>query len=265
MKLKLTRPICSLDLESTGTSVDKDRVVQISIIKVFPDDRPREIKTRYINPEMPIPAEATAKNHITDEMVKDQPTFRQIARGLFEFIKGCDILSYNGNTFDIPMLYNEFLRAGIEWDTEDILFVDSCQVFKIKESRTLEAAVEFYCGEQHVNAHDAQYDALATISVLDGQLEMYGDLAEMTIEELALFSNYGNKRADVNGKFTINDKGDYVINFSVHKGKLAKDEIGFIDWMMHPDRSFSPDTLRICKLILDAHKEKVRTDKFLSK
>ena len=265
MRLKLTRPLCFIDLETTGTKVETDRIVQISIIKIFPDDSPREIKTRYINPEMPIPAEATAANHITDEMVKDQPTFRQIAKGMYEFIKGCDIASYNGNTFDIPLLYNEFWRVGFEWKTEEVIFVDACSIFKIKESRTLEAAVQFYCGEEHVNAHDAEYDALATMNVLDGQLEMYGDLAEMTIEELALFSNYGNKRADVHNKFHVNDKGEYVINFGQNRGELAKDKISFIEWMVHPDRNFSPDTLRICNVILNAHKDKVRTDKFLSK
>ena len=265
MKLKLTRPLCTIDLETTGTKVDTDRIVQISIIKLYPDDRPREVKTRYINPEMPIPAEATDIHHITNEIVKDQPTFKQIAKGLYEFIKGCDIASYNGNTFDIPLLYNEFWRAGFHWNTEDILFIDACSNFKIKEGRALEDAVLFYCGDQHVNAHDAQYDAEATLSVLEGQLEMYGDLAEMSIEELALFSNYGNKRADIHNKFVVNQNGEYVVNFGQHIGKLAKDEIGFINWMTDPQRNFSPDTLRICKIILDAQKEKERTEKFLSK
>ena len=259
--MKITRPLCTIDLETTGTKVDEDRIVQISIIKMFPDDKPREIKTRYINPEMPIPASATEVHHITDEMVKDHPTFRQIAKGLYEFIKCCDIASYNGNYFDVPLLYNEFYRAGVVWNLEDIALVDACQIFKIKESRTLEAAVAFYTMEQHVNSHDAYHDALATLSVLDGQMEMYDDLKEMTVEELALFSNYGNKRADIHNKFIINDKGEYIINFGTNKGKRALDELGFIDWMMKPERNFSPDTIRVCKNILEQKRKNENLNK----
>ncbi len=255
MPLKLTRPICSLDLESTGTDVNVDRIVQIAVIKIFHDGRPREEKVRYINPEMPIPEGSTLVHGITDEMVKDQPPFRNISKGLYEFIKGCDFITYNGNNFDIPMLYNEFLRAGVLWNVEDIAFIDACQIFKIKEARTLEAAVAFYCGEQHVNQHDAKYDALATIEVLDGQLEMYGDIAELSVEDLAIFSNYGNRRADIHGKFYVNDKNEYVINVGQNRGKLAKDNIGFIEWMLKPDKTFSPDTIRICNIIMNEYKK----------
>ena len=265
MKLKLTRPLCTIDLETTGTKVETDRIVEISIIKTFPDGRPREIKTRYVNPEMPIPESATAVHHITDEMVKDEPTFKQIAKGIFEFIKDCDIVTYNGNTFDNPLLYNEFARAGITWNIQDVLFVDSCVIFKIKESRTLEAAVLFYLGIDHANAHDSKYDAEAAYNVLEGQLEMYEDLSTMTLEELALYSNYGKKRADIHNKFVLDDNGDYVINFGSNKGVLAKDKIGFIEWMVSPERNFSPDTLRICNLILGAHEERQRIDDLLKK
>lgn len=249
--LKLTRPLCILDLETTGTSPDKDKIVQICIIKINPDGT-RVVKTRYVNPEIPIPESATAVHKITDLMVKEEPTFLRIAYNLYEFIKGCDIAAYNGNTFDVPMLYNEFYRVGIIWDLQDIAIVDAMNIFKIKETRTLEAAVEFYCfGQKHVNSHDAEKDADATYNVLLGQIDTYEELQSMDMEQLSKFSNYGRQRADVHNKFYIDDNGDYVINFGQqHKGKLAKTELGFIEWMMNPDKNFSPDTRRHCEIIL---------------
>jgi DNA polymerase-3 subunit epsilon len=253
MRLKLTRPVCVLDLETTGINIDLDRIVQIAIIKKFPDGSPDIEKVRYVNPDMPIPEGATAVHGITDLMVRDEPIFASIARGLYEFIYGCDIINYNGNSFDIPMLYNELYRCGIEWNTDDISFVDAMNIFKIKESRNLANAVKFYCDKEHAVQHDARFDAMATFDVLEGQLGRYNDLP-IDIEQLALYSNFGRRRADVHNKFFIDDNGDYVINFGMKcKGQLAKNEIGFIQWMLHPERNFAPDTKKICYKILEQH------------
>ena len=255
IQTKLTRPLCSIDLETTGTKTSEDRIVQISVIKIFPDGT-REKRTRYVNPEMPIPEGATAAHGITDDMVKDEPPFSRIAYQLHLFVKGCDILAYNGNGFDVPLLYNEFARAGVVWDLTDIYIVDAMNIFKRKEERTLEAAVKFYCFEEHIGAHDAEKDAQATISVLEGEIDVYEELQEMDIQALSKFSNYDSERADVHGKFCFNENGEYVINFGSNKGKLASAEIGFVEWMMRPDKNFSPDTIKHCQKIIELHKSK---------
>ena len=165
MKLNLTRPIIFFDLETTGTNVTRDRIVEFSYIKVNPDGT-EESKSRRINPEMPIPPESTAVHHITDEDVKDEPTFRQLAKSLSKIFDGCDIAGYNSNKFDVPLLIEEFNRAGIPFETEGRRFVDVQNIFHKMEQRTLVAAYRFYCGKNLEDAHSAQADTRATYEVL---------------------------------------------------------------------------------------------------
>ncbi|MBQ5394310.1 MAG: 3'-5' exonuclease, partial [Alistipes sp.] len=175
MKLKLKRPIVFFDLETTGVNTSSDRIVEISLIKVMPNGE--EIaKTRRINPEMPIPPEATAVHGITDEDVKDAPTFKQIARSLAQFLQGCDFGGFNSNRFDLPLLVEEFLRAGVDVDFKRFRFVDVQTIFHKKEQRTLEAAYRFYCDRDLENAHSAEVDTRATYEVLCAQLDRYNDL-----------------------------------------------------------------------------------------
>ena len=174
MKLNLQRPIVFFDLETTGVQITRDRIVEISILKISPDGE-RETKTRRINPEMPIPAEASAVHGITDADVADCPTFAQVARSLYAWLEGCDIAGFNSNRFDVPMLVEEFLRAGVAVDFDDRHFVDVQTIFHKMERRTLEAAYKFYCDKTLENAHSAEADTLATFEGLEAQLDRYPD------------------------------------------------------------------------------------------
>lgn len=247
MKLKLERPIAFLDTETTGTDVEKDRIVELSIVKLMPDGT-RQAATRRFNPGIPIPKEAADVHGITDEMIANEAPFSARAKGLHDWIQGCDIGTYNGNRFDLPLLYNEFLRAGIDWNYSAHFMIDVSNIFKIREERTLSAAVMFYCGKPLEGAHGAEADTQATIDVFLEQLDLYGDLPEK-IEELALYSNYGKHILDISGKFTCNDKGEIILNFGKHRGQLASDKLNYINWMMEGD--FLPDTKRICQSILN--------------
>ncbi|MEF2643055.1 MAG: 3'-5' exonuclease, partial [Paramuribaculum sp.] len=175
MKLNLTRPLVFFDLETTGTNITHDRIVEISIVKVMPDGTDTE-RTRRINPGMPIPAEATAVHHITDADVANEPSFKQIAKSLAEMFKDCDIAGFNSNRFDIPLLLEEFNRAGINLDLSRTRFIDVQTIFHKKEQRTLSAAYRFYCGKNLDDAHSASADTRATYEVLKAQLDRYDDL-----------------------------------------------------------------------------------------
>lgn len=166
MKLNLQRPLVFFDLETTGVQITRDRIVEISIVKVHPDGE-RETKTRRINPGIPIPPEATAVHGISDEDVADCPTFAQVARSLYTWLEGCDIAGFNSNRFDVPMLIEEFLRAGVAINFDDRYFVDVQTIFHKMERRTLEAAYKFYCNKTLENAHSAEADTLATVEVLE--------------------------------------------------------------------------------------------------
>lgn len=251
--IKFNRPVVFFDLETTGTDVRKDRIVEISMMKVdYPNLNETncggDSRTRKINPGIPIPKQASDVHGITDEIVKDQPTFARIAKGVFEFMDGCDIIGYNSLNFDVPLLYNEFLRAGIDWDYRKVNFIDVCNIFKIKEQRTLSAAVKFYLNQEHTDAHGAEADVLATINVFEEQVNRY-QMREMTPEELALFSNYDRPLLDVSGKFTMDAEGDIVFNFGQHKGKKAKSEPSYLSWMINKG-DFSLDTLKIASQLL---------------
>lgn len=245
MKLNLKRPLVIFDLETTGVNLLSDKIVEISVIKVSPghEDTP-EVRTRRVNPEMPIPAEATAVHHITDEDVKDCPTFRQIARSLADFIRGCDIAGFNSTRFDIPMLDEEFQRAGVDFDFHKARFIDVQTIFHKQEPRNLTAAYRFYCGKELEGAHSASADTMATYEVLLAQLERYDSLPT-DVEELAKYSSQ-NKNVDLAGRIIYDDNGREVINFGRYKGKAVEDvfasDPGYYGWIQQGD--FSNDTKR---------------------
>lgn len=249
MKLNLTRPLAFFDLEATGVDRENDRIVEISICKLMPDGS-KQVKTRRINPTIPIPAGATEVHGISDDGVKNEPKFELLAPGILKFLEDCDIAGFNSNAYDIPMLFNEFQRAGIYWDYTKFRKIDAGNIFKINEPRTLSAAVKFYCGRDMENAHSAEADILATVDVFMAQVEKYPDLPA-NLDELELFCNYGKPILDISGKFTTDDDGDIVFNFGAKRGMKAKDELGLVQWMINKD--FPKDTLNICYNILLAH------------
>ncbi|MBD5274731.1 MAG: 3'-5' exonuclease [Bacteroides sp.] len=236
MQLKLNRPIIFFDLETTGTSVTADRIVEISLIKVFPDGHTEE-KTRRINPERHIPEESTAIHHITDEDVKDAPTFRQIAKSLHEIFDDSDIAGFNSNKFDVPLLIEEFGRAGLSFDVSGRNFVDVQGIFHKMEQRTLVAAYRFYCGKELADAHSANADTRATYEVLLSQLDRYPELKN-DVQALAEFSS-GGRNVDLAGRMIYDDNHEPIFNFGKNKGRKVKDivrhEPGFIQWIMQGD------------------------------
>ena len=236
MQLNLIRPIIFFDLETTGTSVTADRIVEISLIKVFPDGHTEE-KTRRINPERHIPEESTAIHHITDDDVKDAPTFRQIAKSLHELFEDSDIAGFNSNKFDVPLLIEEFGRAGLSFDVSGRNFVDVQGIFHKMEQRTLVAAYRFYCGKELNDAHSASADTRATSEVLLSQLDRYPELKN-DVSALAEFSS-GGRNVDLAGRMVYDDNHEPIFNFGKNKGRKVKDivrhEPGFIQWIMQGD------------------------------
>lgn len=236
MNLKLKRPIIFFDLETTGVDAAKDRIVEISMVKIGINGE-KQVKTRRINPEMPIPAEATAVHGITDEDVKNEPTFKQIAKSLAKYIEGCDFGGFNSNRFDLPVLVEEFMRAEVDVDFRNRKFIDVQNIFHKKEQRTLVAAYKFYCDKDLENAHSAEADTLATYEVLEAQIERYGDIGS-TVEELASFSTH-NEMVDFAGRITLNEKGEEIFTFGKYKGRKVEDvfrtEPSYYSWMMQGD------------------------------
>ena len=236
MELKLKRPIVFLDLETTGVDPAKDRIVEISLVKVQPDGS-KEVKTRRINPGMPIPPESTAIHGIADDDVKDEPRFEQIAKSLAAYMEGCDLAGYNSNRFDIPVLAEEFLRAGVDVDLHKSRFIDVQNIFHKMEQRTLVAAYKFYCGKELDEAHSAEADTLATYEVLLAQLDRYPELKN-EVDYLAEFSSRG-KCADYAGRIVFDEKGVEVFSFGKHKGRpvaeVFRTEPSYYAWMMNGD------------------------------
>ncbi|MGC8865401.1 MAG: exonuclease domain-containing protein [Bacteroidales bacterium] len=246
MSLRLTRPLAVIDLETTGVNVGHDRIVEISIVKVFPDGS-RETFTQRINPEMPIPAFSTAIHGITNEDVKDAPTFAQVGHKIAQILRDCDLAGFNSNKFDFPLLVEEFLRAGIDFEIKGRRLIDVQNIFHKMEPRTLKAAYKFYCGTELENAHSAEADALATYEVLLAQVERYQGLEVEDRENRTriIFENtpaslhqvsFFHRNVDLVGHIVYDDQGREVFNFGKYKGQLVEEifakEPAYYDWMM---------------------------------
>ena len=246
MELNLNRPIAFLDLETTGIKVATDRIVEICILKINPDQSTK-VKTQRINPEMTIPAEVIAIHGITDDDVKDCPTFRMVAREFFNFLENCDLAGFNSNHFDIPLLVEEFFRADIEFDIKGRRFIDVQNIFHKMEPRNLSAAYKFYCNKELINAHSAESDTIATYEILKAQLDRYkgltikdkrGKVYEPIMNDIKILSDfsYSTRSADLVGHIIFDDKNQEVFNFGKHKGKsvvqVFKDEPSYYDWIM---------------------------------
>lgn len=240
MQLNLRNPLIFFDLETTGINIVKDRIVEISYVKVFPNGK-EESKTLRINPGMPIPPESTAIHGITDEDVKDCPLFKDVAKTLAAQFEGCDLAGFNSNRFDIPLLAEEFLRAGVNIDLSRRKFIDVQTIFHKMEQRTLSAAYKFYCGKSLENAHTASADTMATYEVLKAQLDKYPEL-ENDVTFLSKFSSFSNN-VDFAGRMIYNEKGQEVINFGKYKGRLVEEVLsvdpGYYSWMMNSDFSLN--------------------------
>lgn len=235
MNLTLTKPIAFFDLETTGINIGNDRIVEIAIIKISPDGS-KQIKRKLINPQMPIPAEATEIHGITNVMVKDAPTFKDVANEIKQFIHQCDLAGYNSNRFDIPMLAEEFIRAGLDFNADGIKFIDVQKVFHLMEQRTLSAAYKFYCDKTLEDAHSAEVDASATFEILNAQVKRYPQLGNNLDSILKVIGD--EEIVDFARRFVM-DKGKEVFNFGKHKGKPVEDvlktERSYYDWMMNGD------------------------------
>ena len=249
MKLNLKRPLAFFDIEATGVNVGSDRIVELSVIKLSPGDL-EEVKTWRINPGVPIPLEASLVHGIYDEDVKAEPLFKTAAPEIAAFIGDSDLAGYNSNKYDIPLLMEEFLRAGVSFDLENRFFVDVQNIFHQMEQRTLKAAYKFYCDKQIVNAHSAEADTRATMEVLLAQLDKYagtewedksGKVSKPVVNDIEALHNFTNlnKLLDFAGRMVYNDKGEELFNFGKHKGKKVEDvfnvEPSYYSWMMQGD------------------------------
>ncbi|MCI5662860.1 MAG: 3'-5' exonuclease [Mediterranea sp.] len=236
MKLNLKNPLVFFDLETTGTNINSDRIVEICYLKVHPNGN-EEAKTLRINPEMHIPEEASAVHGIYDADVADCPTFKSIARNIAKDIEGCDLAGFNSNRFDIPVLAEEFLRAEVDIDLSRRKFVDVQVIFHKMEQRTLSAAYKFYCGKNLDDAHSAEGDTRATYEVLKAQLDRYPELQN----DIAFLSNYSsfNKNVDFAGRMVYNDAGVEVFNFGKYKGmpvtEVLQRDPGYYGWIQSSD------------------------------
>lgn len=261
MNLNLTRPLAVFDLETTGTNIASDRIVELAVLKINPDQS-QELLTQLINPEMPIPAESTEIHGISDEDVAGSPTFSQFAGTLGKFLEGCDLSGYNAIRFDIPILVEEFLRAGIDFSLADRYIVDVQNIFHKMEPRTLKAAYKFYCEKELVDNHNAQADTLATYEVFKSQLDRYKDVTYTDsdgmvsvpvvndIRALSDFSYY-TRNVDLVGHIVFNEKQQEVFNFGKYKGRTVEEvfrkEPAYFDWMMKSQ--FPLSTKKVIKAI----------------
>jgi len=237
MNLKLEKPIAFFDLETTGVQVATDRIVEISILKVCPNGN-KESKTWLVNPTISIPAETTVIHGITDEKVANEPTFEKLAPEIADFLHNCDLGGFNSNRFDIPLLAEEFLRAGIDFDMDNRKAIDIQNIFHKLEQRTLVAAYSFYCDKDLTNAHSAEVDTLATYEVLLAQIEKYDEL-ENNVDFLAEFSQRGGKFADMAGFIRYNEEGKEVLSFGKYRDvtleQIWKDNPGYFSWINQAD------------------------------
>ena len=236
MELNLTKPICFFDLETTGVDIGKDRIVEISVFKVFPNGN-KESKTWLVNPTIPIPYETTLVHGITNEKVANEPTFAVLAPQIHNMIKDSDLAGFNSDRFDIPLLAEEMLRVGIDFDMKGKVSVDIQTIFHKKEERTLGAALKFYTGNSLENAHTAEADTMATYEILKAQLDRYPDL-ENDIKALSEFSTR-KKNADFAGMIAFDKENQEVFTFGKHKGqkveKILETEPGYFSWIQNAD------------------------------
>lgn len=233
--LQLTKPLAVIDLETTGVNLGTDRIIEFAVVKILPDGT-RIQKRRLINPEMPIPATSTDIHGITDEMVKDAPAFRQVAQELKQMLDGCDLAGYNSNRFDIPLLIEEFLRAGVVFEMKGRRMVDVQNIFHKMEQRTLSAAYRFYCSKTLEGAHGAEADAAATYEILLAQLERYPELGT-TIDSIN--KTIGEEVIVDFARRFVMENGVEIFNFGKYKGRsvaeVLKAEPQYYDWMMKGD------------------------------
>ncbi|MFT6867106.1 MAG: DNA polymerase-3 subunit epsilon [Cyclobacteriaceae bacterium] len=253
--LKLKNPLVVFDLETTGINISNDRIVEMALIKIFPDGSTEE-KLRRINPTIPIPLESSLIHGIYDEDVKDESTFKQVAKSLAIWLEGCDLAGFNILKFDVPMLVEEFLRADVDFDVSNKKLIDAQKIYHMMEKRNLTAAYKYYCGKDLINAHSALADTQATYEVLLSQIEKYDgmELTDLRGEKLGTIENdmgaihnmTNGKMVDLAGRMAINNDGIEIFNFGKHKGKpvseVLKSEPSFYDWLMKGD--FPLDTKR---------------------
>lgn len=236
MELKLNKPIVFFDLETTGINIAKDRIVEISILKIFPNGT-QESKTWLVNPEIEIPEEAIAIHGITNEKVVTEPTFKELASEINKMIADSDLAGFNSNRFDIPLLAEEFIRAGVKFEGKNRATIDVQTIFHKKEERTLSAAYKFYCNTELEDAHSAEADTKATYEILKAQLDKYSDLKN-DIGYLAKYSTF-SKRADYAGFIMYNEDGDEVFTFGKYKNKLVKEVLrndkGYFSWIQNAE------------------------------
>ncbi|MGL5273155.1 MAG: exonuclease domain-containing protein [Phocaeicola sp.] len=237
MNLKLKNPIVFFDLETTGININTDRIVEIGYLKIYPNGN-EESKNMRINPEMPIPAQSSAVHGIYDADVANSPTFKDVAKEIARDIEGCDLAGFNSNRFDIPVLAEEFLRAGVDIDMMKRKFIDVQVIYHKLEQRTLSAAYKFYCGKDLTDAHSAEADTRATYEVLKGQLDMYPDVLENDVNFLADYSSF-NKNVDFAGRIVYNEEGVEIFNFGKYKGvsvsEVLQKDSGYYGWMLNGD------------------------------
>lgn len=243
----LVKPIVFFDLETTGVNIQSDRIVEICVAKLSPGGE-MEVKTRKVNPERHIPYEASEIHGIYDDDVKDEPTFKSIASSFFLYLEKCDLAGYNIIRFDIPLLTEEFKRAGLDFDLTGRNIIDMQTIYHKREPRTLSAAYNFFCGKELENAHSAKADVLASIDVLQGQLEKYSDLPD-NMEELGEYCSRKEPNwIDGTGKFRWSE-GEAIVSFSKHAGTPIKEliinEPGFFKWILK--NSFPKDTKKIAQ------------------
>ena len=246
MELHLTRPLVVFDLETTGVHVGSDRIVQICLIKITPDNQ-ETVRNYLINPTIPIPHESTAIHGISDEDVKGKPTFKELAGEIAAFIGNSDLAGYNSNKFDVPLLVEEFLRAEVDFDLKNRHLIDVQNIFHKMEQRTLKAAYKFYCNQELTNAHDAEADTRATLDVLRAQLSRYaeteytdpsGKVSKPVVNKMESLADFSvmHPKADLVGHIGLNKEGQEVFNFGKHRGKPVEEvfsnEPSYYDWMM---------------------------------
>ena len=261
MNAQLNKPLCVFDLETTGLQITKDRIVQIAAVKVHPDGKQEELNL-VVNPEMTIPQEIIEIHGITNETAMKAPTFGQLAEEIKSFFGDSDLAGYNSNKFDIPILAEEFLRAGVEFNFSQRSFIDVQNIFHKMEQRTLVAAYKFYCQKNLENAHDAMFDTIATWEVLEKQIEKYQ--LDPDVKSLAELSRAGNHKVlDMAGRIAVNSQNEVVYNFGKHKGKsiasVAKTEPGYYGWMLEAD--FPLYTKSVLRKAMEEIKDKRRVQK----